>query len=214
MSIVEVGTFLLKGLGTTLATVVAATLLALVLAFLVGILRTTRWKILNAILTIYVEVFRGSSVLVQLFWIYFVFPFFNIKLSAYVTAVLAIGLNYGAYGSEVVRSAIRSVPKTQLEACAALNMNGFLRMRRVVLPQAVVVMMPSFGNLQIELIKATSLVSMVTLSDLTYYATVLNNRTMQTTTIYLALLVIYYLVTRPFAFGTKKLEKKLSIWRA
>ena len=214
MSIVEVGTFLLKGLGTTLATVVAATLLALVLAFLVGILRTTRWKILNAILTIYVEVFRGSSVLVQLFWIYFVFPFFNIKLSAYVTAVLAIGLNYGAYGSEVVRSAIRSVPKTQLEACAALNMNGFLRMRRVVLPQAVVVMMPSFGNLQIELIKATSLVSMVTLSDLTYYATVLNNRTMQTTTIYLALLVIDYLVTRPFAFGTKKLEKKLSIWRA
>lgn len=214
MSIVEVGTFLLKGLGTTLATVVAATLLALVLAFLVGILRTTRWKILNAILTIYVEVFRGSSVLVQLFWIYFVFPFFNIKLSAYVTAVLAIGLNYGAYGSEVVRSAIRSVPKTQLEACAALNMNGFLSMRRVVLPQAVVVMMPSFGNLQIELIKATSLVSMVTLSDLTYYATVLNNRTMQTTTIYLALLIIYYLVTRPFAFGTKKLEKKLSIWRA
>lgn len=214
MSIVEVGTFLLKGLGTTLATVVAATLLALVLAFLVGILRTTRWKILNAILTIYVEVFRGSSVLVQLFWIYFVFPFFNIKLSAYVTAVLAIGLNYGAYGSEVVRSAIRSVPKTQLEACAALNMNGFLRMRRVVLPQAVVVMMPSFGNLQIELIKATSLVSMVTLSDLTYYATVLNNRTMQTTTIYLALLIIYYLVTRPFAFGTKKLEKKLSVWRA
>lgn len=214
MSIVEVGTFLLKGLGTTLATVVAATLLALMLAFLVGMLRTTRWKILNAILTIYVEVFRGSSVLVQLFWIYFVFPFFNIKLSAYVTAVLAIGLNYGAYGSEVVRSAIRSVPKTQLEACAALNMNGFLRMRRVVLPQAVVVMMPSFGNLQIELIKATSLVSMVTLSDLTYYATVLNNRTMQTTTIYLALLIIYYLVTRPFAFGTKKLEKKLSIWRA
>lgn len=214
MSIVEVGTFLLKGLGTTLATVVAATLLALVLAFLVGILRTTRWKILNAILTIYVEVFRGSSVLVQLFWIYFVFPFFNIKLSAYVTAVLAIGLNYGAYGSEVVRSAIRSVPKTQLEACAALNMNGFLRMRRVVLPQAVVVMMPSFGNLQIELIKATSLVSMVTLSDLTYYATVLNNRTMQTTTIYLALLIIYYLVTRPFAFSTKKLEKKLSVWRA
>lgn len=214
MSIVEVGTFLLKGLGTTLATVVAATLLALVIAFLVGILRTTRWKILNAILTIYVEVFRGSSVLVQLFWIFFVFPFFNIKLSAYVTAVLAIGLNYGAYGSEVVRSAIRSVPKTQLEACAALNMNGFLRMRRVVLPQAIVVMMPSFGNLQIELIKATSLVSMVTLSDLTYYATVLNNRTMQTTTIYLALLVIYYLLTRPFAFGTKKLEKKLSIWRA
>lgn len=214
MSIVEVGTFLLKGLGTTLATVVAATLLALVLAFLVGILRTTRWKILNAILTIYVEVFRGSSVLVQLFWIYFVFPFFNIKLSAYVTAVLAIGLNYGAYGSEVVRSAIRSVPKTQLEACAALNMNGFLRMRRVVLPQAIVVMMPSFGNLQIELIKATSLVSMVTLSDLTYYATVLNNRTMQTTTIYLALLIIYYLVTRPFAFSTKKLEKKLSVWRA
>ena len=70
MSIVEVGTFLLKGLGTTLATVVAATLLALVIAFLVGILRTTRWKILNAILTIYVEVFRGSSVLVQLFWIF------------------------------------------------------------------------------------------------------------------------------------------------
>ena len=214
MSIVEVGTFLLKGLGTTLATVVAATLLALVIAFLVGILRTTRWKILNAILTIYVEVFRGSSVLVQLFWIFFVFPFFNIKLSAYVAAVLAIGLNYGAYGSEVVRSAIRSVSKTQLEACDALNINGFLRMRRVVLPQAIVVMMPSFGNLQIELIKATSLVSMVTLSDLTYYATVLNNRTMQTTTIYLALLVIYYLLTRPFAFGTKKLEKKLSIWRA
>lgn len=214
MTLTEIGISLLRGLGITIETIILATLLAIVLAFIVGILRTLKIPVLNFILALYVEVFRGSSVLVQLFWIYFVFPFFNIKLPALATAVLAIGLNYGAYASEVVRSAIVSVPETQIEACIALNMTPFQRMRRVILPQAIVQMMPSFGNLQIELIKATSLVSMVTLADLTYYATVLNNRTMQTTTIYLVLLIIYYLLTRPFYFFMKGLEKKLSVWRA
>ena len=100
----------------------------------------------------YVEIFRGTSILVQLFWIFFVLPLppFNLEISPFVAGVLALGLNVGAYGAEVVRGAIQSISRGQIEAAIALNMSRGLMMRRVILPQALVRIVPPFGNLLIS----------------------------------------------------------------
>ncbi|MNY48497.1 Glutamine transport system permease protein GlnP [compost metagenome] len=110
------------------------------------------WLVRNAA-TVYVEVFRGTSLLIQLFWLYFALPMLlDIQIPAMTAAVIALGLNYGAYGSEVVRSSVLALPKGQYEAAIALNMSRYGTMRRILLPQAFVRMIPSFGNLQIELL--------------------------------------------------------------
>ena len=131
-------------------------------------------------------------------------------MSALTAAVLAIGLNYGAYTSEVVRSGIQSVDKGQTEASIALNFTPAQRMRRIVIPQAFIIMLPNLGNQLIELFKSTSLVALITLTDLTYQANVLNASTLQITEIYTALLVLYFLIAWPLTKGIQILERKLT----
>ena len=127
----------------------------------------------------YVEIFRGTSALVQLFWLFFVLPQFGISMEPFTVAVLGLGLNVGAYGAEVVRGAIQGVQRGQWEATTALNMTRWQVLRRIILPQAFVAMIPPWGNLFIELLKSTALVSLITLSDLAFRAQELNETTMQ-----------------------------------
>src|SRR3546814_7395893 len=105
-----------------------------------------------------------------LFWLFFVLPHFGRTLPPLTVAVVALGLNVGAYGAEVVRGAIDAVPRGQWEETIALNMSRIEALRRVILPQAVVAMIPPWGNLFIELMKATALVSLITIGDLTFRA--------------------------------------------
>lgn len=199
-----------QGLVITLLTTVLAAILALVLGFIGGLMRLSKNKVIRFIVAIYVEVFRGTSLLVQLFWIYFVLPMFGLTMSAMTAAVLAIGLNYGAYTSEVVRSGIQSVDEGQIEASIALNFTRYQRMKRIILPQAFILMLPNLGNQLIELFKSTSLVALITLTDLTYQANVLNATTLQTTQIFTALLIIYFVIAWPMTKGMKVLERKMT----
>jgi polar amino acid transport system permease protein len=137
-------------------------------------------------------VFRGSSALVQLFWFYFVLPLFGLNLSAIAVGVLVLGLNTGAYGAEIVRGAILAVPRGQWEAALTLNLTAWQTMRRVVLPQALPAMLPPAGNLLIELLKNTALVSLITLTDLTFRAQTLRSETLKTETIFTLVLVMYF----------------------
>ena len=100
----------------------------------------------RSLATVYVEIFRGTSALVQLFWLFFVLPQFGLTLPPFLVAVLALGLNVGAYGSEVVRGAILGVPRGQWEATTALNMTRGSALRRIILPQAFVVMIPPWAT--------------------------------------------------------------------
>ncbi len=145
-----------------------------------------------------------------MFWFYFVFPFFGISLSPFLAGVLVLGLNIGAYGAEVVRGAILSVPRGQIEAAIAINMSPSLRMRRVILPQAFLLMLPPFGNLLIELLKSTALVSLITLSDLTFQGMVLRNSLGRTTEIFIWLLILYFAMAYPLTLGVRWLERRLS----
>ena len=159
---------LLDGLGVTLQVMAGAAALAAPLAVVAGVGRLSTRRPLRWLASVYVEVFRGTSALVQLFWFYFVLPLFGLQLPAMLVGIVVLGLNAGAYGAEVVRGAIRAVPPGQREAGVALNFTRGQILRRLVLPQAVPAMLPPAGNLLIELLKNTALVSLVTITDLTF----------------------------------------------
>jgi polar amino acid transport system permease protein len=201
---------LLRGLATTIELTVMGATLALVVALIAGVARASKYRIIRVVTSFYVEIFRGTSILVQLFWIFFVLPLppFNISLTPIQAGVLALGLNVGAYGAEVVRGAIQAIPKGQIEASTALNMSQGLMMRRVIIPQAMVRIMPPFGNLLIELLKATSLVSLITLSDVTFQALSLRQTMGRTTEVFLLILVIYFLLAYPLTLGVRWLEQR------
>lgn len=158
----------LDGLWVTVYATVLGTLLATAVALVLGLLELSPSVALRAIARIVVEFFRGTSLVVQLFFIVFALP----VLTGYrigepeINAIIALGLNFGAYGAEVVRGSIKAVPRPQQEACTALNMRPYLRFRRVILPQALPLMIPPAGNLVIQLIKSTPLVYLVGVVDL------------------------------------------------
>src|SRR5688572_20904299 len=146
---------ILQGALVTLELTLMGSALALVMAFIAGLGRLSRFFAVRALATTYIEFFRGTSIFVQLFWVYFVLPFAGVTLTPMQAGVLALGLNVGAYGAEVVRGAIKSVPREQFEACIAVNLSRFQRMRHIILPQALPLMLPTFGNNAIELLKGT-----------------------------------------------------------
>jgi polar amino acid transport system permease protein len=212
-SILELLPPLLQGAKVTIEITLLSAILAFFLSFLAGFSRLSKYWPLRWIAGAYIEIFRGTSLLVQLFWLYFALPIFGIQLEPMLAGVLALALNYGAYGAEVVRSAIQAVPKGQSEATIALNMSPFQRMRLVILPQAFLIMLPTFGNLLIELLKATALVSLITLADLTFQGMSLRTTTLQSTTIFSLLLILYFLMAYPLTLGIRWLERKLSAGR-
>ena len=201
---------LLRGLGITVQLTLVSALLALVAAIVAGITRTSRFWPVRFLSGTYIEVFRGTSVLVQLFWFYFALPLFGVTLSAFTASVLALGLNVGAYGAEVVRGALASVPRGQTEAAIALNMTPFQRMIRVIFPQALLLMLPPFGNLLIELLKATALVALITLPDPTFQARSLVQTTGRPQELYLWLLLLYFALAYPLTLGVRWIERRAS----
>jgi polar amino acid transport system permease protein len=198
---------LLEGALVTIQITVAACVLAVVCGLLAGLAKLSPFWPLRWFAIGYIELFRGTSALVQLFWLYYVLPSFGITLAAIPVAILALGLNVGAYGAEVVRGAVVAVPRGQYEAAIALNMTPFTRMRRIILPQALVAMIPPWGNLFIELLKATAIVSLITVSDLTFKAYQLNQATLRTVTIFLLALVMYLGIALVITFFMRGVER-------
>ncbi|ESR24567.1 ectoine/hydroxyectoine ABC transporter permease subunit EhuC [Lutibaculum baratangense] len=156
----------------------------------------------------YIELFRGTSALVQLFWLFYVLPHFGVLLEPMTVGIVALGLNVGAYGAEVVRGAVNAVPRGQWEATVALNMTRAQALRRVILPQAFVAMIPPWGNLFIELLKATALVSLITISDLAFRAQQLNQITFETVKIFTIVLLIYLAISSVITVGMRALEER------
>ena len=203
---------LMKGTLVTVEIAVSGILLAIVMAGLATVLRSSAWRVLRWTANVYVEVFRGTSLLVQLFWFFFVLPLppFNLELTPFTVAIVGLGLHYGAYGSEILRGALRSVPGGQYEAALALNMPASTRMRRIVLPQAMINALPPATNLMIELLKGTSLVSLITLSDLTFRARQLDEATFKTAEIFALTLVIYFVMAQIVVTIMRHFERRVS----
>ena len=203
---------LLQGAWVTVQITFFGSLLAIVAALIGALGRLSPIKPLRWLAIVYIEVFRGSSLLVQLFWLYFVLPMppFNIAMSAFNVAVIGLGLNIGSYGAEVLRGAIRSVHEGQYEACQALNMTAGQRLRRGILPQALLAAIPPGTNLLIELLKNTSLVSLITLSDLAFRARQLDQATLMTLEIFGLALVMYFVLAQIINLSMRTLERRLA----
>lgn len=201
---------ILQGALVTLELTVMGSVLALVMAFIAGLGRLSRFFAVRALATTYIEFFRGTSIFVQLFWVYFVLPFAGVTLTPMQAGVLALGLNVGAYGAEVVRGAIKSVPREQFEACIAVNLSRFQRMRHIILPQALPLMLPTFCNNAIELLKGTAVVSLISLTDMTFQAQVVRAQTGSTLIPFGTILILYFAMSWTISFLMRRLERRVT----
>ncbi|CAG0997994.1 L-cystine transport system permease protein TcyB [Myxococcaceae bacterium] len=192
----QYGDRILSGTLVTILLTVLASMLAMAIALAAGLMRMARSPIVRGVAVVYIEIFRGTSLLVQLYWIFFVLPLFGITLEKFTAGFVAVGMNLGAYGAELVRGAILSVPRGQWEAALALNMSPAKRMVRVILPQAVVIMLPSWGNLLIELLKGTALVALIAVTDLMFQVKQINGTTFLSAEAFGTALIVYYVLAR------------------
>lgn len=157
-----------EGMWLTIQLTALSGILAFVIAIILGIAGGSSKRLIRYPARAVVEFFRGTSLLVQLFWLYYVLPLFGPQLDAFTVGVAALSLNYGAYAAEAVRASLTSVPRGQWEATTALSMSWAHKMRRIIFPQAWALMLPSLTNLWVHLLKASSIVYVVGLSEFTF----------------------------------------------
>lgn len=185
-----------EGILVTLGLTVGGAVLALLIAFTLGFGSRARTRWARVPSRVVVEFFRGTSLVVQIFWLYYVLPLppFYVELDPLACGILALGLNYGAYAAEVVRGSINSVAKGQWEASIALDLGPVRRMSRVIMPQAWPLMIPMFTNLLIQLVKGSALAAYISLHDLNFFTEELRERTSDTVFSYTIGLLLYFAV--------------------
>lgn len=199
---------LLAGLWVTVYFTLLGAAAALAVAFVLGTAVRMQHIVPRTVARVVIEFFRGTSLVVQLFWLFFALPLFGFRLTPLAVGVVAFGLNFGAYGAEVVRGSINAVPRPQWEGTVALNLTAYQRMRRVILPQALPLMIPPFGNLFIQLIKSTPLVLLITLVDLTTVADRYRAAEGNEFFIFGLLLVVYFVLAYLSTLGMRLLETR------
>ena len=204
---------LIDGTITTIILTILGAILALVIAFIVGLARISIFTSIRVLAIIYLEFFRGSSALVQMFFIYFVLPMWGIYFDALTAGVIACGCNVGAYGSEVVRGALKAIPKGQIEACKSLGIPNLIIYWKVLLPQAMARIILPMGNLMIDLLKGTSLLSAITVTDLAFAGRQLISSFGNPLLIFGLVLIIYLILALPLSLGSKFLYQRLYYWK-
>jgi polar amino acid transport system permease protein len=199
-----------EGLLLTIEATIGGIVIATVLSFVFGLAMLSRSRTVRIVARIYVEIWRGTSEVVQLLWIYFVLPvLIGYRIVPLVAGIVVLGLNFGAYGAEIVRGAVRSVPKEQYEGATALNFTAAQRMRRVILPQALVEMVPPFNNLFIQLLKGSALLTIIFVHEMTYQAkdVLIDRHTGDAALIWTIVLLFYLVLAILITMGMRALER-------
>lgn len=204
---------LIPGIKVTVPLTICSFALSIVLALLLAIVQVANIRILKQISQIYIWIFRGTPLLVQLFIIFFGMPSIGIVLDAFPSAVIAFGLNLAAYNAEVIRAAILAVPKGQTEAAYLIGLNYPQLMRRIILPQAFPIAFPSLFNNLISLLKDTSLASSITVVELFTTAQQIAARTYEPFALYCEAAVIYLIFSTVLTWIQGAVEKRL-VWEA
>src|SRR5471032_3037014 len=202
---------LATGAATTIEVTACSLVLGCVLGLLVGIGRLApQRRVVYGVCTAYLTFIRGTPLLVQLFILFFGLPQFGIMLPAFACGVLGLGVYSGAYVSEIVRGSIQSVDRGQMEAARSLGMPYRMAMRKVILPQAFVRMIPPLGNEFIALIKNSSLVSLLTIADLMHEGQKIISTSYRSLEVYLAIALVYFVLTNLTGLGLRLVERRLS----
>jgi ectoine/hydroxyectoine ABC transporter permease protein EhuD len=204
---------LLHGALLTVTVSLLAFFLALVCGLATGIARMSRLWPLRALAAVYIQFIRGTPLLLQLFFIYYVLPYGGIVLSPFVSGVLGLTINYTAYMAEVFRAGIQAIPKGQWEAGASVGMSRRLMLRRIILPQAIRIIVPSIGNFFVSIFKDSALVSVITMRDLMFSGQLLASATYKHFEIFTMVAVIYFLISYPSAKLVEWVEMRLDISR-
>ena len=195
---------------TTLKVSLIALLIGLLLGIVICLAKISTIKVLNVLATIYVEVIRNTPILVQIMIIYFALPEVGISFTPFMSAIIALSINSGAYVSEIFRSGILAIDKGQMEAGRSLGLSYFQTMKFIILPQALKNSLPALGNEFISLVKESSIVYFVGVADIMFAANTVKTATYETFGPYLIAAAIYFIITSVLSFLVKRLEKKLA----
>jgi len=204
--------FFLAGTAKTIEVVVLALALGVVCGVVGGLAKLSRHRLLRALAATYVSVIRGTPFVVQLFFVYYAFPQLGIEVPAMVAAVGTLAFYSGSYQTEIVRGAIQSIDKGQIEAAKALGLSHRQALRFVVFPQALLRMLPPLGNEFVALTKNSALVSLVTVQELFLSAQMVISSTFQNFAVFLTIGVIYYAMTSAVGAFTQYLERRLKVY--
>lgn len=200
---------LIKGALITLRVTAQAGILAFLISMAVGVLREVSNPIIRVPIAAYVEFFRGTSAFVQIYWVYFVLPLLGLDLPAIAAGTIVLALNVGAYGSEVVRGALKAIPSGQREACIALSLPAWSAFIRILLPQAMLRLIVPFSNLLIDLLKGTALLSAITVTELAFAGRQAVSAMGHPMPIFALVLLLYLVMAAPIAWGAKKLDERV-----
>ena len=211
--VIESLPFLLRGALVTVEVSALGLLLAGLIAVPVAFGRLSRWRAARGITFLYLDVVRGTPLLLQLFAIFYLSPLVGLDLSPFVSGVVALGLNGGAYTAEILRGGIQALPRGQAESGRALGMSALQSARRIVLPQVVVNVLPALANESAALIKASSLVSALALVELTRVGYQVVSRVLRPVEIYVAVAVIYLIINAAVSSGASLAQRRLGAYR-
>lgn len=200
---------LLRGASVTLQLAGLGVCIGLTGGTLLGILHTSDNKIMRGLISLYVTIIRGTPMLIQITFVYYILPHLGIMLPAFWAAVVAIGMNSCAYVSQIIRSGISSVSKGQIEAAHTLGLSNTQTMRYIILPQAIRVILPALGNEFITLIKDSSLASIIGVTELYRQGSQIRSYTFDAISVYFALGVLYLIMTTSMAMFVNYLERRM-----
>jgi polar amino acid transport system permease protein len=207
----DAGTFLpilLQGLKFTVLVTLGSLAISTVLGLVWALMRVSGIAWLAFIAKMIVNTLRGIPILVQLFYIYFVFPEFGVALSALQASIIGLGIAYSAYHSENFRAGIEAIDHGQVEAAQSIGMGWFMMMRRVILPQAIKVILPPYGNIMIMMLKDSSQASTITVAELTLQGQILASSTFKNMTVYTLVALLYLSMSLPLIAFVGWLERR------
>lgn len=210
---VEFLPILLQGVKYTLLVTAGSLLLSTLLGLIWALMRVSGVRVLAAVSRGIINVIRGIPIIVQLFYIYFVLPDFGISLSALNAAILGLGVAYSAYQAENFRAGIEAIDPGQVEAAQAIGMGWGLTMRRVILPQAVRIILPPYGNIMIMMLKDSSQASTITVAELALQGRLIASSTFQNSTVYTLVALLYLAMSVPLILLVGRMERRLGTKR-
>ncbi|MGV8909398.1 MAG: amino acid ABC transporter permease [Propionicimonas sp.] len=205
----SIGPLLLGAVGGTIPLTLLSFVIGLVIALLVALARLSSVTVLAWIAGAYVSVIRGTPLLVQLYIIFYALPSLGLVIDPFPSAVLAFSLNVGGYASEAIRGSILAIPRGQWEAASTIGLGYVLTLRRVILPQALRVAVPSLSNTFISLVKDTSLASSIMVTELLRRAQEIAAPSYEFLPLYSLAAVIYWVICSVLSFGQQRLERRL-----
>jgi polar amino acid transport system permease protein len=202
---------LLKGAVVTIEITFCSFILSTLLGLLLALMRVSSNKVASHAASTFINVIRGLPIIVQLFYIYFVLPDLGVSLSAFQAGFIGLGIAYSVYQAENFRAGIQAIDHGQIEAAQSIGMRGALIMRRVVLPQAFKISLPSYGNTLVMMLKDSSLASTITVAEMTRAGQLIASSTFQNMTVFTLVALLYLALSLPLVYGLRRLERRLGL---